>query len=63
MVAEGQLYWITYTRCTNTLVEPAVTEADLQAWRTEWEWLFGKITTYLDTDDSEISPEASFRPT
>lgn len=42
MVAEVKLYWITYHHCINGPVDPGTTQVALQAWRAEWESLFGK---------------------
>lgn len=42
MVAEVQLYWITYVHCTQAVPDTGATDVALRSWRAEWEFLFGK---------------------
>ena len=43
MVAEVKLYWITYIHSTDPHLDTGATDVALRSWRTEWEFLFGKI--------------------
>ena len=41
MVAEVNLYWIIYEKCSSASVDLPATQATLHAWKQEWSTLFG----------------------
>ena len=46
MVAEVDLYWITYIHSTDPHVDTGAADVALRSWRTKWEFLFGKPFSY-----------------
>jgi hypothetical protein len=43
MVAEVYLYWIIHENCSKDAVDLPKTQADLHAWKQEWNFLFGEF--------------------
>lgn len=47
MVAEMELYWVIYQKCTSAPVDLPEAQASLNSWKKEWITLFGEATPLL----------------
>lgn len=47
VVAETNLYWIIYERCSSSTVDFPGTQAELHAWKHKWKFLFGNAPDRL----------------
>jgi hypothetical protein len=52
MVAETNLYWIIYEKCSSSTVDLPGTQAELHAWKQEWNFLFGNALHQFYTTSS-----------